>query len=79
MVLDDTTVVDFDPSIVGTAHSFFGVLETVGFTKWEIRELDGKPGDQKFIASDDFSLAFSAIFADGFESGDTTAWSNTVP
>ena len=84
MVLDDTTVVDFDPSTVGTSHSFFGVLETLGFTKWEVRELEGKPGDQKFIFSDDFSLAFdepcgSTIFADGFESGDTSAWSTTVP
>ena len=84
MLLDDTTVVDFDPSVVGTTYAFFGVLETAGFARWEIRELDGKPGDQKFIFSDDFSSAFaepcgSAIFADGFESGDTSAWSNTVP
>ncbi len=79
MVLDDTTVVDFDPSIVGTVYAFFGVLDTVGFTKWEIRELDGKPGDQKLLFSDDFSHAFPAIFADGFESGDTSAWSASVP
>ncbi|MDH3525671.1 MAG: hypothetical protein OES32_19030 [Acidobacteriota bacterium] len=37
------------------------------------------PTDQKLIFADDFSVAFSAIFADGFESGDTSAWSATVP
>ena len=84
MLLDDTTVVDFDPSVVGTQHTFFGVIETAGFAKWEIRELEGTIGDQKFIFADDFTIAFNepcgaTIFADGFESGDTSAWSSSVP
>lgn len=84
MLLDDTTVVDFDPSVVGTQHAFFGVIETDGFVKWELRELDGKIGDQKFIFADDFSIAFDepcgpVVFADDFESGDVSAWSSSMP
>ena len=84
LVLDGVTVVDFGGNnAVGTAHSFFGVIDPVGFAEVEFRETEGSSGDPKYIFGDDFSfgrvVCYSAIFADGFESGDASAWSVIVP
>ena len=56
-VLDgnEANPVDFgDQGVVTAAHKFFGVIETGGFTSFEIRETEGKTGDQKTIGADDF-------------------------
>jgi hypothetical protein len=36
-------------------------------------------GDYDVLLANAINVCTSLIFADGFESGDTTAWSNTVP
>lgn len=59
---------------IGTAHQFFGVIDTTGFERFEYRELEGKleidGGDIKLIFSDDFYFVLSnpdLVFGDGFE------------
>ena len=84
LVLDGVTVIDFSgANLVGTSHSFFGVIDPSGFSTVEIRETEGASGDPKYIFGDDFSFGrvdcYSAIFGDGFESGDASAWSVVVP
>ena len=84
LVLDDGTVVSFDgDNLVGSSHSFFGVIDPAGFNVVEFRETEGTIDDQKFIFGDDFPIGrvtcYSEIFADGFESGDLTAWSSVTP
>ena len=84
LVLDGATVIGFDGNnLVGTSHSFFGVIDPAGFATVEFRETEGSSGDPKYMFGDDFSfgrvICYSAIFADGFESGDTSAWSAVVP
>ena len=67
---------------IPNSFSFFGVIDTTGFTVFEIFETEGVVEDQKFIFADDFTIALGGapqIFADGFESGDTTAWSGQFP
>jgi hypothetical protein len=61
-------------STIGTAHQFFGVIDTLGFESFEYRELEGKleigGGDIKYIFSDDFYFVLGdpeIIFKDGFE------------
>jgi len=50
---------------IGTSPKFFGVIDALGFNKFEFRELEGKleigGGDIKFISADDFSFAQSSI------------------
>jgi len=77
-------VVDFGGNnAVGVTHSFFGVIDPAGFTTVEFRETEGASGDEKYIFGDDFSFGrvncYSAIFVDGFETGDASAWSAVVP
>jgi len=62
-------------------HQFFGVIDTAGFTTFRVEETDGKVGQQRFVFADDFTFAvpISVVFADGFESGDTSAWTITLP
>jgi len=77
-------VIDFSgDNLVGPSHSFFGVIDPAGFTEVEFRETEGISSDPKYIFGDDFSFGrvscYSAIFGDGFESGDTAAWSIVVP
>jgi len=58
-VLDgnEANPVDFgDQGVVTAAHKFFGVIDTAGFSTFEIRETEGKTGDEKVIGADDFSL-----------------------
>ncbi|MCP3964350.1 MAG: hypothetical protein GY719_41510 [bacterium] len=69
-----------DNAIIGTTPEFFGMIDPAGFERFEYRELEGKlepfGGDIKLIFSDDFYFAVgvAAIFTDGFESGDLSAW-----
>jgi hypothetical protein len=55
---DDTNPITFDgaPPISGN-HLFFGVIDTVGFTQFEVREIEGTTGDEEFIWADNFTLA----------------------
>jgi len=58
-VLDgnEANPVDFgDQGVVTAAHKFFGVIDTAGFRTFEIRETEGKTGDEKFIGADDVIL-----------------------
>jgi hypothetical protein len=84
LVLDGATAIDFGGNnLVGTSHTFFGVIDPAGFALVEFRETEGISGDPKYMFGDDFSFGrvtcYSAIFTDGFESGDTSAWSVVVP
>jgi len=61
-------------STIGTAHQFFGVIDTAGFERFEYRELEGKleidGGDIKYIFSDDFYFVLGdpeLVFKNGFE------------
>jgi hypothetical protein len=61
-------------STIGTAHQFFGVIDTAGFEGFEFRELEGKlepgGGDKKYIYADDFYFVVGdpgLIFKNGFE------------
>ena len=70
-----------NPNILNS-FLFFGVIDVTGFTVFEVFETEGVVEDQKFIFADDFTLALGGvlpIFADGFESGDTSAWSVQFP
>jgi len=79
-LLDGAPAPGFTDSSVMNHHRFFGVIDTTGFTEFEIRETEGVIEDQEFIFGDDFLLAASAlVFRDDFETGDTSAWSSTVP
>ena len=55
--------VDFGDAgvISGGGHQFFGVIEPAGFTSFEVREVEGKSGDEKLIFADDFTVA--GVFA----------------
>ena len=63
-----------DNAIIGTTPKFFGVIDEVGFDRFEYRELEGKleidGGDRKNIFSDDFYFVIDnpeRMFRDGFE------------
>jgi len=58
MILDGDTLnlVDFGDHLVTTQHQFFGVIDTNGFTTFEVREIEGTLEDQKFIFSDDYTF-----------------------
>jgi len=43
--------------ISGGGHQFLGVIEPAGFTSFEVREIEGKTGDEKLIFADDFTMA----------------------
>ncbi|MHC4131303.1 MAG: hypothetical protein ACYSSP_09020 [Planctomycetota bacterium] len=42
--------------LLSTQPAFYGVIDTNGFTTFEFRELEGVPGDQKLLFSDDFTF-----------------------
>jgi hypothetical protein len=65
----------FSNSTIGTTPKFFGVIDELGFERFEYRELEGKleidGGDRKNIFADDFYFAIgepNRLFRDGFES-----------
>ena len=85
----DGTVIGFSDPTVTSGFKFFGVIDTTGFSEFEIFETEGVVGDQEFIFADDFTFGggmcmreactTTVIFPDGFELGNTTAWSAAVP
>ncbi|NQT94616.1 MAG: hypothetical protein HQ559_17810 [Lentisphaerae bacterium] len=48
-----------DYAILTPAHKFFGVIDVDGFQTFEFREIEGTAEDQKFIWSDDVTVALS--------------------
>jgi len=64
IILDGTTQVGFS-QVFG--FQFIGVIDAnaAGFTRFEIRELDGKIGQALLVFADDFTLAGVPFFADG--------------
>lgn len=64
--------------IARNGFQFFGVIVTSGFDSFRIEETDGKVGQARYVFADDFTFGIvsSEIFVDGFESGDTSAWSS---
>ncbi len=66
------------------SEQFFGVIDTSGFTTFRFEEIDGKVGQSRYVFADDFSfgsfdVGLASLFADGFESGNLSAWSSWVP
>ena len=55
VVLNDTTQIGLG-KLLNNQLYFFGVIDTDGFTAFEIRETDGKVGDELYIFADDFSF-----------------------
>ena len=55
-VLDGVEVGFADPRLA-TLYLFFGIIDTTGFTDFEIYETEGVVGDAEFIFADDFTLA----------------------
>jgi hypothetical protein len=79
MILDGGTPIGLGSAPNG--FQFYGVIDTQGFGTFRIEETDGKVGQERFVFADDFTFgtSLSEIFIDGFESGDTSAWSNQAP
>jgi len=50
-------IVGFTDPVVGYAQKFFGVIDTRGFSGFQIAETEGVVEDQKFIFGDDFTFA----------------------
>ena len=80
LILDGGLPIGLGKISVGT-EQFLGVIDTTGFTSFRIEETDGKIGDARLVFADEFSFGTDStvIFADGFESGNMTAWSSSVP
>ncbi len=59
--------VDFKGNdVLGTAHAFFGVINTDGFTRFDYLETEFDMDEQKLILADDLIFAI----ANAFELGD---------
>jgi hypothetical protein len=57
---NDLNPIGFDgvPPFSGSSnHLFFGVIDTDGFTQFEVREIEGTIGDEELIWADDFTIA----------------------
>jgi hypothetical protein len=80
LILDAGAPIGLGRVIVGT-EQFYGVIDTAGFSTFRIEEIDGKVGQSRYVFADEFSFGTDStvIFADGFESGNMTAWSSWVP
>ncbi|MBU0676961.1 MAG: hypothetical protein KJ626_02500 [Verrucomicrobia bacterium] len=46
-------------NLLTTSSKFFGLIDPAGFTDCQLRELEGKAEDQKFIWCDDFTIGFT--------------------
>jgi len=57
MLLDNNQVGFGGVLLAGGGHQFFGVVDPAGFSTFEIRETEGKTGNEKFIFADDFRIA----------------------
>jgi hypothetical protein len=60
-IIDDTLTADFDDMPIDGQFSFRGVISTDGFQKIEFKEIEGTPGDQKYIFADDFTFSNAVI------------------
>jgi hypothetical protein len=49
---------------LGTAHRFWGVIDTDGITEFEFLETEGTLEDQKFMFADDFTFAAAGVLGD---------------
>ncbi len=80
LILDAGAPIGLGRVQVGT-EQFYGVIDTAGFASFRIEELDGKIGQSRLVFTDECSLGTDSavVFADGFESGNLTAWSGSVP
>jgi hypothetical protein len=73
VILDGDTLnaVDFSgANHLENMHQFFGVIETIGFTDFEFREMEGTSEDGKFIWADDFTFGLpltSAVLITSFD------------
>jgi hypothetical protein len=57
---DDLNPIGFDgalPFSGSSNHLFFGVIDTDGFTQFEVREMEGTAADAEWIWADDFTMA----------------------
>ena len=80
MILDGGAPIDLGRA--GAGYQFFGVIDIGGFSTFRFEDVDGKVGQERYVWADDFTFgtgSASEIFSNGFESGDTTAWSATLP
>lgn len=57
---DSANPVDFGGTLLGTGQQFLGVIDTVGFTTVEVRELEAGGDELKYIFADDFTFGFAA-------------------
>jgi hypothetical protein len=57
-VLDGNPIGFTDPAVTNV-HKFFGVIDTAGFTAFEVVETEGTVEDQENIFADDLSLGTS--------------------
>jgi cysteine-rich repeat protein len=61
----DGSPVDFADPAVTNAHKFFGVIDTAGFSTFEIVETEGNVEDQENIFADDFTFGTLAVVGCG--------------
>jgi hypothetical protein len=80
LILDAGLPIGLGRVNVGT-EQFYGVIDTAGFASFRIEEIDGKVGQSRYVFADEFSFGTDStvVFADGFESGNMTAWSSWAP
>jgi len=63
---------------VSALPKFFGIIKTEGFSTFELRETEGKIGDQKNIFADDFTFAISNTTG-GPPTGSPFPWAMFMP
>jgi hypothetical protein len=67
MILDGGAAVPMGS--VENVHQFYGVIQTLGFSRFRVEETDGKIGQERHVFADDFTFATESqeIFSDSFE------------
>ncbi len=70
--------VDFDEAGVSSGHKFFGVIDTRGFTSFEVAETEGVVEDQKFIFGDDFTLGIPGATSTSSTTTSTSVTTSTT-
>ena len=58
LVLDGQRTVEL--GTVGTVHAFLGAIDRSGFRQFEVREVEGKLEDMKFVFADDFTFGVNS-------------------
>jgi len=59
-----------NPTQLGVADVFLGVIDTDGFTRFEFSELEGTSEDAKFLFADDFTIGFASSACNDGEDND---------